>query len=76
MIQIAKDNKGHKEQLMLKENIIEHLNIKMQTLQEKVAEQNAFIEAHKQPPQAQNPEVNLDIASPNPLWRPYADLAT
>ena len=70
MIELSKDNKGRKEELILKENIIEHLNIKMQTLQQKVNEQNAIIEAHGQPTQAQN----LDVASSNPLWRPYADL--
>ena len=74
MIEISKENKGHKEELMLKENIIEHLNIKLQTLQEKVIEQNAIIKAYGQQTQAQNPKVNL--ASSNPLWRPYAELTT
>ena len=46
----------------------------MQALQEKVSEQNTFIEAHRQPPQAQNSEVNLGKESHIPLWRPYEDI--
>ena len=60
---------------MLKENIVEHLDFNVPTLQDKVAEQNAIIEAHGQHTQAQMPKVNLDIASSKPSMEAiYAEI--